>query len=168
MTSFQGTVKYTKVIDKLRNESELLDAYLTSFKTYWKDGYSPNIGKDIATYEPNPPQGHRHTHLKPTDFDYKAKAYSDSKDCWERWEKSQKHSSLPTSNTFLFYMVDTNRVAYVFHFLDEGSHEYLNTTDFREKVIEVADKIQNGGNELMSFEEQSFLFEKRWLESKKG
>lgn len=172
--TFKGKVVYLKSIKDAAESNKLLDLYNKSFKQYWIYGYSPVIGKDVPTSYPNPPTGHRHTHLQPISYPTQAEikqsshlCFSDSEDCWKRWAMTSyvNNAIYPTSDTCLFYMVDTERTAYVFHYQAANSHSFMNTTDFTELVHKVSNMVYEAGKFLMNWEDHHTLFEKEWLES---
>ncbi|HGS5256643.1 TPA: hypothetical protein ACMDV4_000625 [Vibrio cholerae] len=171
--TFKGKVVYLKSIKDAADSNPLLETYRKSFNEYWKYGYSPVIGKDVPTSYPNPPAGHRHSHLQPISYPTQAEieqsshlGFSDSEDCWKRWASPSNGGKdiYPTSDTCLFYMVDTERTAYVFHYQAADSHSFMNTTDFTELVHKVSDMVYEAGKFLMDWKDHHTLFEDEWLE----
>ncbi|GAD90049.1 hypothetical protein VHA01S_031_00610 [Vibrio halioticoli NBRC 102217] len=175
--TFKGKVVYLKSVKDAADSNPLLKTYTDSFKEYWKNGYSPVIGKDVPTSFPNPPTGHRHAHLQPLTYPTKAEIqqsphlkYSDSEDCWKEWAlpMGSRKITYPTSDSCLFYMVDTERTAYVFHYQASGSHDFMKTTDFHELVHKISSMVDDAGKFLMDWDEHHTLFNKKWLESEQN
>lgn len=171
--TYKGKVFFLSSINDAADANPLLKIYKESFKEYWLNGFSPIIGKDIPTSRPNPPAGHRHVHLQPlvypTDAEIQSTkylGYSDSEKCWEAWANSIDTGNLtyPTSDSCLFYMVDTERTAYVFHYQAKDSHNFMNSADFTELVHRASEIIDNTGKFLMDWSDHHTLFDDKWLE----
>lgn len=177
-SKFKGKVFSLNHIAKAKKTTHFLEQYILDFKDYWFQGFSPNIGKDIATSFPNPPEGHRHTHLRTVTFPSKEEVrqashlkYSDTKACWDKWgtiegELAQELNTnqYPTSDSCLFYLVDSNRNAYIFHYQADDSHEFMRTSEFKELVIKSSQAVENSGAFIMDWSEHNSLFDKKWLE----
>lgn len=168
MAKFKGSVYQTHAFKEACKSSSFLKQCVSAFKTYWFDGYHPHIGKDVATSRPNPPEGHRHTHLRPDIFP-SDKGYTRTQRCWDRWKSADieiavsfNSNDIPTSDHGLFYAVDTKRNAYLFHYQDADMHEFMDTFEFTEIVQSVEKMLEGSGIELLSIYKQSRLFEREW------
>ncbi|WP_159084068.1 hypothetical protein [Saccharobesus litoralis] len=142
-----------------------MKSYIDDFKDYWFNGYNPRIGKDIATARPNPPIGHRHTHLKPSIFPLSTKPAvhkKSTKAYWNRW-LTNRLISPPTSDRCLFYMVSNSRIAYVFHYQSEKSHQFMESIKFKEIVYKMETLAFQYNIDLMGFDDQQNLFSNQWL-----
>ncbi|PKG37457.1 hypothetical protein [Psychromonas sp. Urea-02u-13] len=72
-------------------------------------------------------------------------------------------SKHPTSDTFLCYLIDEKRRAYIFHYQVEGGHYFLDSHEYRELVNKVGDKIESSGECVMGWESHHELFEVKWM-----
>jgi len=126
----------------------------SEFKEYWKKGYSPIIGADKSTYRPEP-EGHRHIHMKPDEICEK----------WEKWSRKtpQKIKKPPTSDRGLCYFVDNKRNAYIFLYIDDGLHDFLDSIEFKNIVESSYGIIYKNDIVLMNFEEQEEIFSDKWI-----
>ena len=161
---YQGNVKITTEIDNECKRNELLKSYIDDFKDYWFNGYNSRIGKDIATARPNPPIGHRHTHLKPSIFPLikSTEHNKSSKVYWNKWLNNRKIPP-PTSDRCLFYMVSKSRTAYIFHYQSDKSHKFMEGIKFKEIVYKMENTAFQYNIDLMDFDEQQHLFSEKWL-----
>jgi hypothetical protein len=172
---FKGDVKVIQALTNQEQENPTLKNHLDNFKEYWLEGFHPLVGKDIATTRPNPPEGHRHTHLHPGVFG-PSKHWKASEDCWNKWGGLHYNSNNdaqdinfnqhPTSDTFLCYLIDEKRVAYVFHYKIDDGHEFLNSAEYVELVNKVAIGIEHNGQSIMGWESHHDLFESKWINDK--
>lgn len=161
---YQGNVVLTSQVDQERKKDPLFSSYISDFKDFWLHGYNARVGKDIATARPNPPVGHRHTHLKPLIFPITTSnsCKTSTKSYWRKWLLN-KSIAPPTSDRCLFYMVSTSRVAYIFHYQSEHSHKFMQGIKFKEVVYKMESLAEQHNLELMDFTEQQFLFSDKWL-----
>ena len=154
MAKYQGAVFLFPAFQQARINYPFLNNYVNAFKGYWLEGYHPQIGKDITTARPNPPEGHRHAHLIPDEFPID-KGYKSSKICWDKWQKADidiamffNTNDIPTSDHGIFYAVDTKRNAYLFHYQAKDMHEFMNTDKFKKLVVEIDSQLYNKGIEI--------------------
>lgn len=169
MQKFKGLV-YTLLKDPKVANSPFIKQLLNNFKSYWIDGFHPHVGKDVATHKPNPPEGHRHAHLIPSNFISNKNGYTSTKRCWTEWEKEPtkiamhwNSNNTPTSDHGLFYAVDLKRNAYVFHYQSSDLHEFMHTNNFNTIVKQTESYLINKCIDLMPVIDQSDLFETKWL-----
>lgn len=173
---YTGKVLQTQAVKIASDTDEVLTSVIKAFEHYWLHGFHPDIGKDVITMRPNPPEGHRHVHTIPLNFPDKKHqySYSDSATCWKEWASNPafpKHPSadkIPTSDTLLFYFVDIDRTAYVFHFSENNSHQFMNSPDFKIMVSKVEDALEKAGKQLMPWKIQHDLFSEKWLMNKQS
>lgn len=169
MPIFQGQVFSFATMNTAAANDPFIKNSVSDFKYYWIEGFHPFVGKDVVTCYPNPPEGHRHAHLMPIDFN-NSKGYTNSKKCWDKWAKDPTKTAMhwnsndtPTSDHGLFYAVDTNRNAYVFHYQYSNLHSFMNTNNFNQLVIKIEKYLNYYGIELMTTINQSTLFDDKWL-----
>jgi len=169
---FKGDVKIIQSLQMQAQENPTLQDHLNNFSEYWLEGFHPLVGRDIATARPNPPEGHRHTHLHPGIFTPSAN-WKASKDCWDKWggkhyrsgddAQDINHNQHPTSDTFLCYLINDKRVAYVFHYQVEDGHNFLTSPDYSALVNKVGSQIEHNGQRIMGWESHHDLFELKWI-----
>lgn len=167
---FIGRVKFLQAISNEAKSNQRLKDHCDNFKEYWLNGFHPYVGKDIATSRPNPPEGHRHIHLYPAIFPNPTKGWLSSKACWEEWAENEDEDAQdintnkhPTSDTFLCYLVDEDRTAYVFHYQVEDGHAFLKSDEYNQLVIKISDQIESSGQCIMGWQSHSELFELKWI-----
>jgi hypothetical protein len=177
---YVGKIRQLESISKNRKLDSALDQSIINFQDYWTSGFNPYVGKDIVTSYPNPPEGHRHVHILPVIFPTRNEIkssnklkYTDSKACWDSWAKNtddsefissnERLNKIPTSNFCLYYFVDSNRNAYLFHYSISSGHEEMNTTEFTTLVRNIESKLYDNGLYLMDIQEQQDLFADKWL-----
>jgi hypothetical protein len=169
MIKYQGSVFQLPAFKQARINYPFLNNYVDAFKAYWLEGYHPHIGKDIATARPNPPEGHRHAHLIPSDGFPTDKGYKSSKICWDKWQKADidiamffNTNDIPTSEHGIFYAVDIKRNAYLFHYQATDMHAFMKTAKFTDLVVSIENQLYSEDVELMSIYEQNELFKSDW------
>jgi len=167
---FKGTVKKLTSIANEAKTNPTLKTHLDNFSEYWLEGFSPLVGRDVPSKKPRPPDGHRHVHLHPGYF-------SSDEACkkirWDKWSTTHYDScedaqdipykEHPTSDTLLFYLVDENRTAYVFHYLADGAHAFLESANYGELVNTSIKLIESSGECIMGWESHHELFELKWI-----
>ena len=168
MAKYQGRVFQFPAFEQARINYPFLNNYVDAFKGYWLEGYHPHIGKDVATARPNPPEGHRHAHLIPDEFATDC-GYKSSKVCWDKWQKADidiamffNTNDIPASDHGIFYAVDIERNAYLFHYQAKDMHAFMNTNEFKELVIKMDNELCRHDVELMPISEQNNLFKIDW------
>ncbi|MEC7545688.1 MAG: hypothetical protein VYB48_02005 [Pseudomonadota bacterium] len=168
---FVGKVLKTKALAEICEKEPLVKTVTESFQHYWLYGFHPDIGRDLITYRPNPPEGHRHAHIIPINYPKAGDiGYSSgSEKSWSSWANALDYrfnipqERIPTSDSALFYFVDTERTAYLFHFSTIGAHKFMNTSDFTDMVHKVELGIEKKGKTLMPWKDQHNLFSECWV-----
>lgn len=167
MNKFQGKVFAFQAINGANDPA--LTQSIEAFKDYWGYGFHPYIGKDVVTSQPNPPEGHRHCHLKPTNFNQSYSGTS-SELCWSRWEQEPTKIAIhwnsydiPTSDHGLFYFVDVKRNAYIYHYQHEDFHNFMKSQEFKLIVQKYDKQLESLHIELMTILNQATLFNDEWL-----
>ena len=164
---FSGKVYLIQDIKHLRLADDAVEQVIEAFKTYWVNGFHPDIGRDVITSRPNPPDGHRHAHVVPLVSD------TSSRSSWKYWSSSKAKdedfiavdsntNKIPTSDRLLFYFVDESRNAYVFMYCPDDGHAYMNSREFTDLVEDVAAYLESEGVWLMNYTDQHRIWDDQW------
>lgn len=106
---FKGKVYKHHVLEKRKYQN--LNAKINDFKNFWYYGFSPKIGKDVATKYPDV-EGNRHVHLKPLNIE-ESKDEKNGKNGKKKninfLHRDANFFDIPTSNIGFLYFVDRKR-----------------------------------------------------------
>lgn len=139
--------------------------YTKEFVEYWKNGFSPLIGKDGILPVPELYSGSAigRAHVEPeVKTNHKESA---TEAAWYAWSIGERDDQ-PTSNSFLVYCVCDERNACLLAYLDGGdvdSHELLKDDSFRKNVRARAEEFyKKTGSKAMPISGHETLFTEIW------
>lgn len=177
---FSGQVVPHPSYYSLSPDPEAAEAVFEVFVDYWKYGFDPEVGLDVPLAKPKAIQDLAicHSHLRPMTFsgdEFKIfRKRNPTKECWDEWEnghytpgKDAPSRSIPESDEWIVYCVDSDRNACVLAHLQADAHVSCQPgTDFLRNIMELASTwFDETSTYPMSYNDLANVFGKEWLET---
>ncbi|MBH3164601.1 type II toxin-antitoxin system YafO family toxin [Serratia marcescens] len=114
-----------------------------AFKSHWRDGHHPNLGKDSLFERPDEIRNYHlrkvHVNLK----SYASYSFTSTEQCWSDWsfgkiDEQGNPRPEPTSNAYLIYTVNDKRDAVLLAYWDPPAHTKANEKAWINSIINFA------------------------------
>lgn len=164
-SNFKGRIYFSNALNVLASCNTEVAKLKESFKEFWKTGYSPNLGKDIAFGRPTEilSLSVRHVHVDTGEYS-NSYGVSSTEACWVSWRQGEG-KRLPASDSFLIYSVNTQRDAYLIAYLDSDAHNAAEISEYMQRIIEMAeDFYAQTKTKPMPLSEHYKLYDDEWLD----
>ncbi|QPT15238.1 type II toxin-antitoxin system YafO family toxin [Serratia rubidaea] len=167
--TFKGRVFHDVAFSEFCKSDPELQKVADAFKSYWLNGYHPDIGKSIAFSRPKEVLDlcvmHSHVDTKDYTPEESKSHISGKKSSWDAWKRigsvSVKMHRPPTSDSFIVYSVNNNRDALVIFFLDADAHSMTESSELMESAIKTSYRFfEQTKSQAMPLDED--LFSDKW------
>lgn len=117
-----------------------------AFKSHWRNGHHPSLGKDTLFDRPDEALGYHLRKVHVNLGQYASYSYSCTEECWDEWlygpiDERGNFRPKPTSNAYLIYAVNEHRDAAILAYWDPPAHKKAEFESSVQFVAELADKF---------------------------
>ena len=111
-----------------------------AFKSHWRNGHHPSLGKDTLFDRPDEVLGYHLRKVHVNLGQYASYSYSCTEECWGEWlygpiDERGNFRPKPTSNAYLIYAVNEHRDAAILAYWDPPAHTKANESQWMDSII---------------------------------
>lgn len=164
---FKGLIYFSTSYRILEQNNPAALYFHEAFKSFWRNGFHPSIGKYIPFSRPTEILSLSLCHAHVDAGAYSGRSKTSTKECWDSWATGIGWIR-PTSDSFISYAVNSNRDVYVISYLDDKAHDLSERAEFTDHAISEAYKFYAKTKTTpLPLDQHHTLFDDCWLKDKK-